>query len=432
MTEVEGLKYRGHPFLQHPPATAETNLAPPATGDAPFHIGSLPPTSVTNVDIDITEACNLACTYCFKSELYGRHMNFQVLKRSFEWLLAASRGAPSVNVNFMGGEPTLRWKDIETFVPWARRRGRQAGTHVTFSMTSNLTLWTEEIRKFVDEYGFGILMSIDGCPEIQDMQRPAKNGRKMSDIVARWAQSLLMTRPNATARMTLHPVNVELLDRSIAYLSGLGFREITISAASYADWTTERFGVLREQLGSVMSRIVDSYRGLGCRINLTVLKYYINKLICHRSDGCESDIARINAPCGAGKGYMMIDYTGDIWPCHRFDGADTDAGADGAFRLGNIFKSGFHKDLQNVFLQMDHSKMRKVSCDTCPVDPVCGGYCPAANLQENGNIYRPHDAFCAWSQMMYDTAESVYVLAKKVGVLDCLLADCAGAEGDGR
>ena len=105
----------------------------------------------------------------------------------------------------------------------------------------------------------------------------------------------------------------------------------------------------------------------------------------------------------------MIDYTGDVWPCHRFDGADEDAGASGQFRMANIFEGHFRSDLQRAFMDFDHYEQAKPACETCPTRPVCGGYCPAANLSDTGSIYHPHDTFCRWSQMTYGYAESLYL-----------------------
>ena len=423
------MTYSDHPFLEHPPATASTT--PSTAAPRSIDVRPLPKHAVTNLDMDVTEACNLACVYCFKSELYGRHMSLDAMRKTFEWFIAASHGATRVNVNFMGGEPTMRWREIESFVPWARRRAQRSGKQVSFSMTSNLTLWTNEIRQFVDDYGFGVLMSIDGCPAIQDKQRPAKSGKKMSSVIEHWARSMLRTRPRSTARMTLHPTNIMYLVESIDYLAGIGFREITISASDYEAWSDQDFDALESALREIVCFVRQSYDRQD-PVSLTVWNYLIERLVRHRLSSGDNGIERIDSPCGAGKGYMMVDYTGDIWPCHRFDGADTDAGARGAFRLGNIYTPGFNDELQRAFLEFDHSKYFKSSCRSCPVEPVCGGYCPAANLQEAGNIYTPHDNYCRWAQAMYRSAVSLFEGCERDGHLAELLDRTAGTVTDGR
>lgn len=420
-----------HPFLTNPPATAQTNIKPATDpGLRPISRQALPRFFATNLDIDVTEACNLACVYCFKSELYGQYMTLNTMKRTLDWLVAASGDAESINCNFMGGEPTLRWEAIRQFVPWARMRGRAVGKRVTFSMTSNMTLWNEEMCNFVDEYGFGLLMSIDGCPEVQDAQRPARNGKPVSATVAHWAQRMLQTRPRSTARATLHPTFVSKFFDSVVYLHSLGFRELTFAASDYGAWTEEHFSTLDAQYKMIEEYIYHQFVA-GKPIGLTVLSYLINSLVRHQKMGREMPVQK--APCGAGKGYLMVDYVGDIWPCHRFDGADTDAKRNGDFRLGNIFVSGFHQELQDTFLQFDHSVDHKVSCATCPVNPVCAGYCPAANLSDTGSIYTPHDNYCRWSNICHASASRLYDrFAADPVLLDALIKHVAGTHSDGR
>ncbi|MBI1381217.1 MAG: SPASM domain-containing protein [Planctomycetaceae bacterium] len=396
-----------------PPATSRTfearGRATKSREAVPeVHPGSIPRAfAVTNLDFDVTENCNLGCLYCFKGDMYARHMSITTMKRTLDWLLEASSAADTVNCNFMGGEPTMRWKQIQEFVPWARRRGRSFGKNVTFSMTTNLTLFTDEMRQFVDAYGFGLLMSIDGCPEVQDAQRPAKNGVAVSGIVEKWARSMLETRPRSTARATIHPDYVHRMHEGFVYLHSIGFKDIAASGCEYNSWTEEHFATLDDQLGRIREFVFAAWQR-GDTVNLSSFKYYINKLIHYRKSGRDSEIQFMVSPCGAGRGYMMVDYTGDIWPCHRFDGADTDANAGGQFRLGNIFKDGFNHDLQRVFLDFDHSVDHKDSCTTCPANPVCGGYCPAANISDTNSLYSPHDTYCRWTWTIYAHAERLY------------------------
>lgn len=362
--------------------------------------------AVTNLDLDVTENCNLGCVYCFKGEKTPSNMSLDTAKQSLEWLLDAARDAPRVNVNFMGGEPTMRWALIEAFVPWARRRGRSRGKMVTFSMTSNLTLWTEQIRSFVDRWGFGVLMSIDGCPDVQDSQRPTRNGRPASEIIGYWARSLLKTRPRSMARATLHPDWTHKLLESMTYLRSLGFTEVALSASEYEAWTEEAFTELEQrQLPAVVDMAVRSFEDER-PFNITVFKYAIKELVIPRRAAARP--RERHHPCGAGRGMAMIDDKGDVWPCHRFDGADADANANGQFRLANIFEPGFNTPLHEAFIHYDHMRHHKHGCSSCPVSEVCGGYCPAANLSSTTSLYTPHDNYCRWSAIMYRAAEELF------------------------
>lgn len=420
--------------LRTVPATARTVLQGElqTTSHERHEVESLPEFAVTNLDFDLTESCNLGCVYCFKGEKYRRDMSPETMRHAFDWLVDASRAASGISCNFMGGEPTLRFVQLREFVPWALRRARARGKRVTFSMTTNLTLFTDEIRRFVDEYGFGVLMSIDGEPAVQDAQRPTRGGKPTSRAVEYWARSMLQTRPRSQARATLTPAGVPALASSVRYLRDVGFQEMAISAASYGQWTDSHFEMLRAELAGIVDEAV-SVLATPREFHLTAFKFYVKHLVRLRRTGREDQIQFHPQPCGAGKGYLMVDFVGDLWPCHRFDGADTAAGARGAFRLGNIYQRGFNRRLQRAFFSFDHQRMTKPGCTTCPVHPVCGGYCPAANLADTGCIYTPHDSFCRWSRELYTAAEAIYDRAEDRGssYLNHLLAASMGATSTG-
>src|SRR3954468_3368859 len=103
---------------QHDHHAAPKRKAPPA-GPRRVHTGSVPTlTQTTCIDLDITDGCNLACSYCFKNLDHPNNMSLQTAKDGVEWLLLASGPSPQVSVNFMGGEPSLRFSMIKELVPW--------------------------------------------------------------------------------------------------------------------------------------------------------------------------------------------------------------------------------------------------------------------------------------------------------------------------
>jgi sulfatase maturation enzyme AslB (radical SAM superfamily) len=96
--------------------------------------------TVHNLDLDVTEACNLACVYCFKWQKKPVHMDEATAKTAIDWLLEASgnfRG--ELKVNLMGGEPLLRFDLVRKIVPYGKCRARQLGKNLHFGCTTNCT-----------------------------------------------------------------------------------------------------------------------------------------------------------------------------------------------------------------------------------------------------------------------------------------------------
>jgi uncharacterized protein len=270
-----------------------------------------------------------------------------------------------------------------------------------------MTAWTEELRQWVDTNNCGVLMSIDGCPEVQDAQRPSKDGKPKSQIIAHWARSMLRTRPFSDARMTLSPQWVHKLYESVVYLwEEIGFENIVMADADYDNWSEEGIETYRRQLGRVNDYLFKDFTNGGTK-SICIYSYYLKNLVHPRRLGRPT--ADQKFPCGAGYNYCMIDYLGDIWPCHRFDGAAEDSGTCNCMRLGNIYEPGFNERLSNAFRNFDHHTVFKPACKTCPVEPICGGFCPAANLQDTKkSIYTPHDGYCNLKWSLYSAVEQLY------------------------
>jgi uncharacterized protein len=107
-TEAEG----GAPRARHRPGERVRWDSLPAT------------TTIPTIDLDITNGCNLKCSYCFKNLDEPDNMSVETAKDAFEWLVRAAGPSDTVRVNFMGGEPMLRYKAMREIVSWGRRRGR--------------------------------------------------------------------------------------------------------------------------------------------------------------------------------------------------------------------------------------------------------------------------------------------------------------------
>lgn len=381
----------------------------PSKPGSRLYPGSLPVvTQTTAIDLDVTDGCNLGCVYCFKNLDRPNTMKLETAKDAIEWLFRASGNASEVSVNFMGGEPTLQYRMLRELVAWGNRRARSVGKTIQWSFTSNMTLWTDEIRQWVDEHNIGVLMSIDGHPLIQDAQRPSKDGKPQAETVAKWARSLLQTRPHSPARFTISPKYVHMLAEGCFYLwDEIGFRTVIVGDADYDNWTEEHYEIYDAQCDLIVDRMVEGFRN-GKPKNFELFSHYIKRLIHPRRT--QQEVARQNFPCGAGYNYSMIDQEGTIWPCHRFDGAAEDSGTEEVMKLGNIYSEDYNEELSNAFRNFDHSRIHKEACTTCPVEPICGGFCPAANLQsgKNNTIYAPPDEYCQLKWISYRKAEVFY------------------------
>uniref|UniRef100_UPI0025FAC161 radical SAM protein n=1 Tax=Phenylobacterium sp. TaxID=1871053 RepID=UPI0025FAC161 len=141
--------------------------------------------------LNITNQCNLACTYCYEfgadkiatPEGKPKYMTLETASASVDFLLAQSPGRNAVHITFFGGETLMNFKLLRQVVEYAREQAAMQGRGIGFSLTTNATLLTDEIIEFLAENEIGVTVSMDGPPDLQDLRRVDKRGRGTYRII---------------------------------------------------------------------------------------------------------------------------------------------------------------------------------------------------------------------------------------------------------
>jgi uncharacterized protein len=358
-----------------------------------LNLGAIPSRgmTLTGIDMDLTVECNLRCTYCFK-EKWNEHMEEQVAFDTMVWLIYASGPQRDLNVAFMGGEPLLRFKLIQKLVPFAKRRASQHGKRIHFSMTTNGTLVTDEVVAFWRRWDLGFHTSIDGTPEVQDRNRPTTAGKGSARLVEQSARRILSVRPGTTARSTVVPGSAGALAASYRYFRSLGYQDIAFVPGALPEWDDASIRLYEEQYRQVADLVMDDLRA-GQPVTLKGLDDYASAQLTPE---------RGAHPCGAGRGLVLIDIHGDIWPCHRWN-KESEAG----WRLGSIYEQ-FDADAREPLDTPSYTALLENDCENCPANRMCSGGCPAENLEDTGSVYRRHPNACAITRVWRQVGQYVH------------------------
>ncbi len=133
-------------------------------------------TEMGHIVLEVTESCNLRCSYCIHGRFFkkarnhsNRHMSIDTAKKAIDYLVAHSSLTKDIGITFYGGEPLLRLDFIKSCIDYAKSK---AGSKpVTFSMTTNAVLLTEEVAAFLFSENIGMNISIDGPEDIHNSCR---------------------------------------------------------------------------------------------------------------------------------------------------------------------------------------------------------------------------------------------------------------------
>ena len=136
-----------------------------------------------------SDNCNLRCIYCYgNSGEGGSLMPYEIAKAAIDLLVENSRRIRNgfIDIGFHGGgEPTFNWSVLKAAVEYAENRCRQEGLGLRSTICTNGVVATEERVHWLAEHIKSITVSIDGPPEIQNLQRPMADGSPSFERVAR-------------------------------------------------------------------------------------------------------------------------------------------------------------------------------------------------------------------------------------------------------
>lgn len=357
---------------------------------------SLPGTGhpISAIDLDVTNDCPLQCDYCFKGPKAKRYMTFEVAQRAVDWLIAASLGVRDLKVYLMGGEPLMAFDLIKKIVPYGKRRAGLFGKTMHFSVTTNMVLVTQEVIDFWRRYGMGFHTSIDGVPEAHDRHRHFPNGGRSSHIIEKKVPMILGYQPSAAARATYCADTVHLLIDSASYFASLGYTNMVFAAAQDPPWSEGQLALLESQVAGLADFVIQKMRrGESCSVS--PFAPFIGVLT--------NPDSRRQHVCGAGRGFVLVDSVGDIWPCHRFGGEAKDR----QWVMGSMF-GDFEDSMQGAFLSFDTKSDLQAECGTCPANVVCPGQCLAEAQEFSGSVYKPTDSYCTITRAFF--RESLRIL----------------------
>lgn len=333
--------------------------------------------ALQKITLQVTQQCNLRCEYCIYSGDAGNYrnrthqnkkMSLEMAKKGIDFLIAHSQESNRIDVGFYGGEPLLEFELIKKCIEYAKEQAE--GKKIAFSITTNATLLTEEIIKYLSENDIMITISLDGPKEIHNKNRKfAGSGTGSFDKIIENLETFKESYPeyfkNVMFNVVMDPkadfkciseffVNYDTVKdtNQMATMPSTNYSEktVTMDENFSVDYNYEFFKIFLYKLGRLEKKYIS-------KLNLSYFERL--KSTYHEKRTPTSglyDYGHPGGPCIPGKLRLFMDVDGVFYPCERVSELSE------VMKIGTL-EDGF--DIEKCLKILNIGKVTEHSCINC-------------------------------------------------------------------
>ena len=378
--------------------------------------------NIKQLILEVTGICNLRCGYCIYNESYegNREFNSKIMSRKIAFKgidYLEKHGGEEVAVTFYGGEPLLQYDLVKACIEYAKEK--LSGRKLSYSLTSNLTLMTEErATYFASVDNMSIVCSIDGPKRIHDSYRKYPNGEGSFEAALVGLKNLIMAYgEKASKNISINivyapPYTYEKLEEINAFFEQLEWlpEDVRIDITYAADGSVDD----KESVEELMSD--ESYLTEQGTFNPLYLwgkdkflkkgKGLISKsgiegmlLKIHKRDIYKMPIPAypFNACCVPGARRLYITTDGEMLVCERVGNSPS---------IGNVFDGINLEKIKKHYIE-DYSKYSSEECKKCWAIRLCER-CYVGNYNKDGFYNKRLHEQCEEMRMYVERELSYY------------------------
>ena len=339
----------------------------------------------------MTLRCNQTCTYCQASrcapDQYDMDMSEATAMNAVDF--AFQSPAPTIKIEFQGGEPLLTFDVVRRVVETADSKARSERRSVEFVLCSNLLALQKDHLDFISKHKIAVSTSLDGPQWLHDQNRIALGGACHRHV----ARNIRLARDRISpdqiaALMTTTRASLEHPEAIMDEYIRLGFNSIVLRPLNPYGFAAKQW----KSLGYSMEEWLVFYRralayaillnqkGVSFRENFTA--FFLRRMLTPFGDG----YVDLQSPTGCGLNVLVYDYDGGIYISD--ESRMLAAMGDQTFRFGTIGETRFSEFILDPrFLTLVDETM----CEGVPecVDCACREYCgsdPVRQYRDSSDV----------------------------------------------
>lgn len=358
--------------------------------------------SCRTITFQVTNSCNLCCTYCYQINKGTDVMKFETAKKIIDSLLnneyndyINTEATEGIIIDFIGGEPLLQVELIDDICDYLYQQmillKHKWAIKFRFSICSNGTLYfTPQVQRFLDKWKWLISFSVtvDGNKELHDKCRIFQDGSPSYDLAQGAVDDYTSKGYEMGSKITISPYNVSFLSDAIISMLTKNYQFVHANCVFEKGWEYEHAKIEYNELKKIADYMLDN--------DYTNIYFSI-----FQEDSYTSiDPADDNNWCGGTGSMLAFDPEGYAYPCIRYM----------ASSLGNTQKPLIigHTDRGILTLEKERkcvemldsitrSSQSTKECMECPIGTGCS-WCSGYNYQVYGTPNKRATYICYMHQ----------------------------------
>jgi uncharacterized protein len=341
--------------------------------------------------LNLTHACNMACTYCYAGEKTASAMSLETGRAAIDRALGtlAPAPVPTLQISFFGGEPLLAWARLVDLAEYARAAAERVGAVLSLQVTTNGTLLNAQRLDTLERLGLHLALSLDGVAEAHDATRPLAGGRPSARRVWDALDAALGRFPSLTVISVLDPANVAFLGGSVEALLARGARRLVLNPNWSARWTEAALEAWQAGYEQAAELYLASYRAA----RPFELNVFDDKIVLHLLGPSPLH------GCGFGQEDVAVAASGRLYPCARLVGEDR----DDSMSIGDVA----HGVTRRAAGPAREEEDLPLACRGCALRSRCASRCGCANHEATSDPRLPGEVLCWHERMSIPIADRV-------------------------
>jgi len=341
------------------------------------------------ISLSVTHNCNLRCNYCYTGEKIHKNMNLKTASEIVDFAFEITPCENQIDFSFFGGEPLLCFYLIKDVIAYVKTK--EFSNPISYNITTNGTIINDEIIDFVNQNNIKLSISIDGPEHIHDKNRVDINNNGTLKTVLQNIKKISNKVNFFQVNAVYGPDTVGELGETFSFLIENEIKNIHLNPNITQNWDESMFSKITDAYENIAEKYMSHYKS-NQEVALNLID---SKLILFLKGGYDKE-----DKCGMGETEFGFAPSGNVYPCERLIGDDT----NDEMCMGNI-----HTGI-NPLKRCSIGKKRgnsNAECVTCSVQKYCMNWCGCTNYNMTGYSDKVSSMLCYSERAAITAAKKV-------------------------